>query len=95
MRVKSNAPPGNLTYKSKLWRYINLAKLISMVSKRQLHFTRVDKLDAIGKQCSPRTLDQQVAGLLNTREKEDLEGPHGWQRDCKTDGGIVGHADAG
>jgi hypothetical protein len=89
MRNPLQRPPEPLTYKSKLWRYLSLAKLISLLSQRQLHFCRVDRLeDHREAMLDPRTVDRHVAALLRSPEILRI-------LDDRTDGDHIGRLQAG
>lgn len=69
MCPRRDQPPEGIFYNSKLWRYMSLAKFVSMLSTREAWFSRVDCLDDIREaMLSPRTLDAEIEGMLANDE---------------------------
>jgi hypothetical protein len=82
-------PPEGLNKNSKLWRYMSIPKLVSLLSKKQLYFCRVDKLeDQREAMLSPRTVDREVEALLNDATILKILGD-------RTDGDTIARLTAG
>lgn len=82
-------PPEGLNKNSRLWRYMSIPKLVSLLSRKQLYFCRVDKLeDQREAMLSPRTVDREVEALLNSATILDILGE-------RPDGDIIARLTAG
>jgi hypothetical protein len=86
---KDQAPPEGLTKNSKLWRYISVPKLVAMLSKRQMYFCRVDKLeDQREAMLSRMTVDLEVGARLGNETIQEKLGD-------RPDGEILARLTAG
>jgi hypothetical protein len=86
---KDQAPPEGLTKNSRLWRYISVAKLVAMLSKRQMYFCRVDQLeDQREAMLSRKTVDLEVGVLLGSETIQEILGD-------RPDGEILARLAAG
>lgn len=86
---KDEAPPEGLTKNSKLWRYISVPKLVAMLSKRQMYFCRVDKLeDPREAMLSRQTVDVEAGALLGNETIQEILGD-------RPDGEILARLAAG
>jgi hypothetical protein len=69
MCPKRNQPPDGIMYRSKVWRYMSFAKFASMLSRNELHFSRIDRLDdQLEGMLSPRTVAAYVRDLLASEQ---------------------------